>query len=103
MSTERGMTMTPSSVVHAAAENDRKPAKRKRLFWLGWVSGFAAVGVSSGAAALVISFLTACGAIHESQELGIAVSAILVGCLASFLLSAHGMDRLAAMRWENDR
>ena len=102
MAAERGMTLTPSASIHADANDERKSAERKRLFWLGWVGGFACVGILAGAAALVTSFLTACRVIHEGPALGIIVSALLVGCLASFLLTAHGMDRIAALRREND-
>ena len=103
MVTERGMTISPGAVIHGGAEIERKPAERKRLFWFGWIGGFAAVGLASGAVALTVSLLTACRVILESQGLSTVVSALLVGCLASFLLSAHGMDRLASMRMRSDR
>ena len=103
MATERGMSMTVDVGMNAGTEREGDSAERKRQFWLGWVVSFAAVGLASGATALAVSFLTACTVMHESRRLSIAVSSMLVGCLASLLLASHGMDRLAVLRRESER
>lgn len=104
------MTLSESrlSIITARADRteDRSKiiqAQNKRRFWLGWIGAFGLFGVMSGSAALVISLLTACSLLKEVKGLSIFVAALLLGWLGALLLSAHGMDRLAALRWEEKR
>jgi hypothetical protein len=87
----------------AASTTDRSevvPADSKRRVWLVVVAVFGLIGVMSGSAALVISLLTACAVLRDGKGSSILVSALLIGCLGALLLAAHGMDRFAALRWD---
>ena len=97
MASERNLIMQAANT-HAVSESGIRPAERKRSFWLGWVAAFGVGGTVCGVTALIISLLTALAILNESRASSIAVSGLIVGCLASLLLAAHGMDRIAAAR-----
>lgn len=99
MESERNVVMLANAAVRSARPS---AAESKRRFWLGVIGAFGFAGVAGGLFALVISLLTVCGVLHESHALGIVVSALLVGCLAALLTAAHGMDRLAAARRDEE-
>jgi hypothetical protein len=97
MASERNL-MVQAANLHAVRDSGVRPAERKRSFWLGWVAAFGVGGTVCGVTALIISLLTALAILNENRSSGIAVSGLVVGCLASLLLAAHGMDRMAAAR-----
>ena len=100
---ERDMTMSAGPAVHLDTGEEPSRAGEKRRFWLGWVAAFGVFGISSGTAALMVSFLTVCTVLHESRGLSLLVSSMLIGCLGALLLAAHGMDRMAAVRRDGER
>lgn len=98
MARERNITMLMDLTLKAAAASGSLPRTPKSRFWVGWVVTFVVGGVLSGLTALFISLLTALTILERTKSLSVVVSALLVGCLVALLLSAHGMDRIGAVR-----
>ena len=97
---ERHISIVAGRAAGTEDHNAAAQAESNRGFWLGFVAVFGLAGVLSGSVALVVSLLTACAVLRDGKGLSILVSALLLGCLGSLLLAAHGMDRVAALHWE---
>lgn len=100
MESEQSLSMVSNAAVIIEETAKAGHRERKRRLWLGVVAVFGGGGTASGITALVLSFLTYCGVTSEARPMSIAVSMLLIGCLAALLFAAHGMDRLAAIRRE---
>lgn len=82
---------------------EKVETERRRMVWLASIAFLGAMGMLAGITALIISLLTLCGILLENRRTSLAVTALIVSCLGTLLLAAHGMDRLAALRRKIER
>lgn len=84
--------------MHAIKTNElvtsRPVLNIRKALWACALGVSGTVGIGSGVAGLLLSFLAAEGVVEASSGIRLAVPILIVLSLTSFMLFAHAMDRL---------